>query len=131
MVRLFVLLMILAIALSGCLGPVTKSDLTEIEPVEPVMYEPIMPRSTGSLWTEARGTMFGDNKGRTVGDIVTVVISESASASKEATTSTDRTSSMSAGVSALFVWSAVLAERQIWILRLWLMRQRPTVCRVR
>ncbi len=37
-------------------------------------------------------------KGRTVGDIVTVVIVENASASKEATTETDRKSTMSAGI---------------------------------
>ncbi len=102
MAKKFVALMILATALSACVGPLKQQDLTAVEPVEPIMYEPVIPKTTGSLWTEARGGMFGDNKGRTVGDIVTVVISESASASKEATTSTDRTSSMSAGVSALF-----------------------------
>ncbi len=102
MKRSVLLLVALSAVLSGCIGPAANVDLTEVEPVEPVMYEPIAPRTTGSLWTEARGGMFGDNKGRTVGDIVTVVISESASASKEATTSTDRSSSMSAGVSALF-----------------------------
>ena len=46
--------------------------------------------------------MFIDNKGRTVGDIITVTIFENASASKEATTETDRSSSMSAGISQLF-----------------------------
>ena len=35
-------------------------------------------------------------KGRTAGDIITVVIVENASASKEATTETDRSSSMKA-----------------------------------
>ncbi len=102
MTKKLILLMILAMTLSACVGPLKQQDLTEVKPVEPIMYEPVIPKTNGSLWTEARGSMFGDNKGRTVGDIVTVVISESASASKEATTSTDRKSSMSAGVSTLF-----------------------------
>jgi flagellar L-ring protein precursor FlgH len=54
------------------------------------------------LWTTARGGIFADLKGTTVGDIVTVVISENASASKEAKTQTGRTSNMSAGISSFF-----------------------------
>ena len=92
---------ILLLALSACAGPAGNIDLSEVEPVAPIMTEPEPPQTAGSLWTESRGGMFVDNKGRTVGDIVTVVISESASASKEATTETDRTSTMSAGITSL------------------------------
>jgi len=46
--------------------------------------------------------MFSDLKARNVGDIVTIIISESSSASKQATTSTGRDSSMSAGIPNLF-----------------------------
>ena len=88
--------------LAGCAGPAGRIDLSAVEPIAPVMQEPPPPQTPGSLWTETRGGMFVDNKGRTVGDIVTVVIVENSSASKEATTETDRSSSMSAGVSNLF-----------------------------
>ncbi|HEY5673476.1 MAG TPA: flagellar basal body L-ring protein FlgH [Malonomonas sp.] len=90
-------LIILLVLLAGCAGP-GRIDLSEVEPVVPVMQEPPPPQTPGSLWTESRGGMFVDNKGRTVGDIVTVVIVENASASKEATTETDRSSTMSAGI---------------------------------
>ncbi len=86
------------VLLAGCAGPAGNIDLTEVEPIAPVMQEPPPPQTAGSLWTESRGGMFVDIKGRTVGDIITVVIVEKASASKEATTETDRTSSMSAGI---------------------------------
>ena len=88
--------------LSGCAGRAGNIDLSEVAPIAPVMQEPLPPQTAGSLWTESRGGMFADNKGRTVGDIVTVVIIENASASKEATTETDRSSSMSAGITNLF-----------------------------
>ena len=80
-IKLFWLLVLLVL-LAGCAGPAGKIDLSEVEPVAQVMQEPAPPQTPGSLWTESRGGMFVDHKGRTVGDIVTVVIVEIASASK-------------------------------------------------
>jgi len=102
MMKNALLVMTFLILLTGCIGPTHNVDLTKVEPVVPVVEVPIPPQSPGSLWTDRTGGIFYDNKGRTVGDIVTVAIFENASASKEATTETDRTSSMSAGISALF-----------------------------
>ncbi|WP_029913159.1 flagellar basal body L-ring protein FlgH [Pelobacter seleniigenes] len=96
------LLIPLILLLAGCIGPASRVDPDAVDELEPIVMEPAPPQTEGSLWTQSRGGMFGDNKGRTVGDIITVVISESASASKEATTSTDRSSNMSAGISTLF-----------------------------
>lgn len=92
----------LSMLLAGCAGPARNIDLSEVDPVAPIVQEPAPPQTEGSLWTESRGGLFQDMKGRTVGDIITVVIVENASASKEATTETDRTSSMSAGITSLF-----------------------------
>ena len=94
-------LMAVLILLAGCMGPARNIDLAETEPV-PIMQAPPPPQTPGSLWTDRSGGFFSDNKGRTVGDIVTVAIFENASASKEATTETDRSSTMSAGISKLF-----------------------------
>ncbi len=91
----------LLLLLTACAGPATRVDVDKVEPIVPVVTEPAPPQTPGSLWTESRGGMFGDIKGRTVGDIITVVIVENASASKEATTETDRTSTMSAGITNL------------------------------
>ncbi|NOY13722.1 MAG: flagellar basal body L-ring protein FlgH [Deltaproteobacteria bacterium] len=86
---------------AGCAAPARHINLTDIAPVTPVMQAPPAPQTAGSLWTEARGGLFQDMKGRTVGDIITVVIVESASASKEAKTETGRSSNMSAGITSM------------------------------
>ena len=91
---------LLGIVLAGCAGP-SKVDLSAVEPLTPIITEPPAPQTAGSLWTESRGGIFADMKGRTVGDIVTVLIVENAKASKEATTETDRKSTMSAGIDNL------------------------------
>ena len=59
-------------------------------------------RSPGSLWNQSRKSLFADNKASSPGDIVTVAIYEQASASRQANTSTDRSSSLSAGLSNFF-----------------------------
>lgn len=67
-----------------------QEPLEEIHDAEPVMQEP------GSLWQQGSPSMFSDRKAQNVGDIVTVLISESASASKQASTSTARSSEIAA-----------------------------------
>lgn len=58
----------------------------------------------GSLWDESGqlGEMYLSSKARRIGDILTIRIVESSSATNKANTSTDRSSDMSAGVSTLF-----------------------------
>ena len=46
--------------------------------------------------------MFADQKARTIGDIVTIKIAESSTATNKATTATDRSSSLNASVEAFF-----------------------------
>ncbi len=86
----------------GCAGH-TQSQITE-EVFAPQQVEivPERPTTNGSLWTESGGALFNDLKARRVGDILTVAIFERASASKEASTSTGRSSSASAGINNLF-----------------------------
>jgi flagellar L-ring protein precursor FlgH len=57
-------------------------------------------RSVNSLWSE-RGGLFDDLRARRVNDLVTIKISESASASKNAGTKTARDSNMISEISAL------------------------------
>lgn len=63
--------------------------------------KPQMNYASGSLWQASSGGIAEDLKARRRGDIITVVISEQASASKQASTGTQRTSTMSAGVPQL------------------------------
>ncbi len=57
-----------------------------------------------SLWSEGTvmGDLFSDTKARRIGDIVTIQVSESASAQNKASTGTDRASSLSAGIQEFF-----------------------------
>jgi len=102
MLKKYIGFFLLIVLLGACAGPASRVDLNAVEPVAPVVTGPAPPQTAGSLWTESRGGMFVDMKGQTVGDIITVVIVENASASKEATTETDRTSTISAGITSLF-----------------------------
>jgi flagellar L-ring protein precursor FlgH len=63
--------------------------------------KPQMNYASGSLWQASSTGLVEDVKARGRGDIITVVISETASASKQASTGTGRSSTMSAGVPKL------------------------------
>ena len=90
-----------ALLLTSCASQ--QPRLVEIpEPLEDSKTPIASQRTPGSLWTTESTSMFSDQKARNVGDIVTIIISESSSASKQATTATDRTTSMSAGIPNLF-----------------------------
>lgn len=95
-------LLLIALSLSsGCAG--SGQNIAKVpEPFEPPVFSHDKPFSPGSLWTENEGSWISDLRARNVGDIVTVIISEQASASKEASTDTDRTSSIKTGIPVLF-----------------------------
>jgi flagellar L-ring protein precursor FlgH len=57
--------------------------------------------SNGSIWQANSSSLTEDMKARRRGDTITIVISETASASKEAKTGTSRDSSVSAGITNL------------------------------
>ena len=58
--------------------------------------------SDGSLWSEGTPGLFEDTRARRRGDVVTVLIGESADASDEAATNASQQSSWSAGISSFF-----------------------------
>lgn len=84
--------------LSGCAAR-TPIPTTELPSDNAPQMAVETPHTSGSLWTENRGSLFGDIKARQIGDILTVAIFEQASASREATTETGRSSSSEAGIS--------------------------------
>jgi len=67
-------------------------------PLEEIQTDASRPSSEGSLWPGEQHSLYADHKARTTGDIVTITISEKASASKEASTDTSRDSSISASI---------------------------------
>ncbi len=56
--------------------------------------------SNGSIWQASSVALTEDGKARKIGDIVTIIITETASASKQAATATGRSSELSAGIPA-------------------------------
>jgi len=87
--------------LSSC----AKQDLRTSpipEPLEGIKTGAVEVREAGSLWQQSNGSMFADRKAKNIGDIVTVLISEKASASKQASTKTDRSTKMSASIPNFF-----------------------------
>jgi flagellar L-ring protein precursor FlgH len=107
-------IVILGIGLTGCagfpgMGSPVQSKAPSFDSAQQTMMVqapdtvPSSP-SDGSLWHDGAPlvSMFSDQKARTVGDIVTIKIMESSAATNKASTATDRSSSLSAGVDAFF-----------------------------
>lgn len=96
-----ILLLLTALLFSACAATDT-SRLVIQEPLEEIQQGAPEVTEAGSLWNDGNTSMFSDRKAREIGDIVTVLISEKASATKEASTSTKRNSNMSASIPNFF-----------------------------
>ncbi len=114
--RVFILMLALLLVLAGCAGhkkpgstpEASSSDDSAV--LEEQAARVARQQRTGSLWQD-QGSLFGENKAGRIGDILTVVIYEQASAEKEAGTSTGRTSSASMGIPKLLGYEAALAAK--------------------
>lgn len=89
------LLLLLVVLLAGC--AVEKTDIKTAGFDDPTP-RPVADYSNGSIWQANSSSLTDDLKARRRGDIITIVISETASASKEAKTGTSRDSSVGAGI---------------------------------
>lgn len=100
--------------LIGC-GAHTKEVKAPEEPARPKTALPPAeePTSGGSLWSQqsSMGSLFSDLRARRVGDIVTISIVESSSATESASTDTSRDSSLKAGVDSLFGYENRLMKK--------------------
>jgi flagellar L-ring protein precursor FlgH len=97
---------------AGCYAQSTRTTPIDREALRVPRPAPQQetPRYEGSLFVSesGRSLLFVDRKARQVNDIVTIRIVESATASGEATTETDRTSSVSGSLEALFGFEKTL-----------------------
>lgn len=88
------------VALSGLLLSGCVVQQTEV--VSPSFDQQLKPPaqnySNGSIWQASSIALTEDGKARRVGDIVTIIVTETASASKQAATATGRSSKISAGI---------------------------------
>lgn len=102
-------LLFLVITLTGCATgrketkPAVHVTSQNTEALYPMSETPQV-KTEGSLWQDVSplGELFINPKARRAGDIITIKIVESSSATNEASTQTGRTSSASAGVTAFF-----------------------------
>jgi flagellar L-ring protein FlgH len=95
------LILMFALFFTGCAK--TPSDVVKTpEPLEEIQPYHEEEKTAGSLWSNDATSIFADHKAKKIGDIIGVTIAEKASATKEATTSTGRTSSYKAGITNLF-----------------------------
>lgn len=115
---LIITLLVTSTSMSGCIyntrpefTPVSQSVNSKMD--NRIMEAPLVKprqeaRSNGSLWQKGASGFFKDNRAKTVGDIVTVVVSESAKAEVEATTESNRTHNALAGVDKLLNLTGML-----------------------
>ena len=83
------------IILSGCSTHIQEKAALEFEPIYPSDLEiPVQSEPTGGIYSEAKGGLFATDKRATVvGDILTVNLSESFSATKAQTASSSKSDS--------------------------------------
>lgn len=81
--------------LSGCVVQQTEVMSPSFDQQ---LKPPVQNYSNGSIWQASSIALTEDGKARRIGDIVTIIVTETASASKEAATATGRSSSLSAGI---------------------------------
>ena len=95
--RLFISIVIsfISIALSGCSTHIQEKAALEFEPIYPSDLEiPVKLEPTGGIYSEAKGGLFAtDKRANVVGDILTVNLSESFSATKAQTASSSKSDS--------------------------------------
>ncbi len=100
----YYIIALLLLFLSSC-ATQNGTKVTEIpEPLEEIQQPDAPEGDNGSLWNNTSYSMFSDHKAKRIGDIVTVTISETASATKESKTTTGKDTSWSAGIPNLFGW---------------------------
>ena len=92
-----------ALVVSGCAGLESKSH-PAYAPMEPIVYtNPTEGETAGSLYSEQRGmSLFADTRARSVGDIISIVLTESTQASKNAGTAIGRDSGVEVSQPTLF-----------------------------
>lgn len=90
--------MIIILSLLFLAGCVTQKTEVKTAGFDEQLNRPPADYSSGSIWQASSNGITEDFKARRKGDIITIVISENASASKEAKTDTKRGTSISAGI---------------------------------
>lgn len=106
------ILVIMALLSAGCAAELRESRYPSM-PQQMAKSKPDY--SSGSIWQASSGGLVEDFKARTRGDTVTVVITETASASKSATTGTSRKTEVAAGIPNLLGLESNMTGLSKWM----------------
>ena len=92
-----------ALMLGGCAGIESRTH-PAYAPMEPIVYtNPTEGDTAGSLYSQQRGlSLFADTRARSVGDIISIVLTESTQASKNAGTAVGREAGIDVSPPVLF-----------------------------
>jgi len=102
---------LLALALCGACVRHVRPYTPKVRDYKPDPYAAAEAKPTdGSLWTEGTPGLFEDARARRLGDVVTILISESADASDEASTNASEQTSHTLGISSFFSAMARLQQ---------------------
>ncbi|MBN2654471.1 MAG: flagellar basal body L-ring protein FlgH [Nitrospirae bacterium] len=95
---------LISTALTGCSGLKDSRDIKDA-PMPPKYVETKKPETAateGSLWKASTASFYEDRKAKRVNDLVTIIINESSTASKKASTNSSRSSDADYGLSNIF-----------------------------
>jgi len=107
------LLLPLLLALAGCAPTVLEVTTDKNKPVveQALAQPPVGPSPSGSIWSGGGMALFADSKARRVGDLVTVLVVEQASATRKLGDKRNKTSSHNTGLNALLGFEKSIAAR--------------------
>lgn len=100
--KIYALMWVIAAALTGCVNHINPYAAKQ-RPYEFLPEQDVgLNRTSGSLWSEdaPANDLIADNRARRIGDMVIVVVEESASATQDTALSTSREASKNANVQA-------------------------------
>lgn len=91
-------MMLLVIVIAGCANPLRKVEIQQPLTARPAMHVPVPPANGAIYQAAAYRPLFEDRVARQVGDTLTIAINEKLQASKQLSSSTNKTSSLNAEV---------------------------------
>jgi flagellar L-ring protein precursor FlgH len=106
------ILILIALIMAGCAHEPQQSKFPAMQQQ---LEKPQSSYAGGSLWQGSSSGLAEDFRARSKGDVVTVVITEQASASKQATTDTVRTTALSAGIPNLMGLETSMTGIKNWM----------------
>jgi len=115
-IRIFACLLLAAsLAMTGCMPRVNKeASEQQKKAVEKALNTTIPDTSdAGSLWANGGSGLLSDPKAARVGDLVTVLVSEKAKATRSLGTKQSKKSDRKAGLSASLKYGAALANKDV------------------